>query len=223
AAGRETRVVRERPSELAALRRSLAELTAPGAAALEPARRAAVLDAMTQRLEAEESLLRAQDAEAIVARYTRRAIVGAMAAVAPGSDLVIQGALATAMLRELTRLYGVGLKHLDLDAFVARAGATVRTTSALALAIAGNALKAFPGLGTIGGGIVHALAYGLIFDSLGRAVAQTLASRAPLDEVAVQRFEAALRHPEGPRVGAVLRIARDALRDPAPTDTEERR
>jgi len=215
--------VRERAPELAALRSALAELTAPGAAALEPARQAAVLSALAARLDAEESALRAQDADAIVARYTRRAMVGALAAVAPGSDIVIQGALATAMLRELTRLYGVGLKHLDLDAFLARAGATVRTTSALALAIAGNALKAFPGLGTIGGGAVHAVAYGLIFDSLGRAVAQTLAERAPLDEAAVQRFAAALRHPEAPRVGALLRLARDAWREPQPTEPEERR
>jgi uncharacterized protein len=216
--GRETRVVRERPPELAALRRALAELTAPGAAALEPARRAAVLGDISARLEAEEAVLRAQDADAIVARYTRRAIVGALAAVAPGSDIVIQGALATAMLRELTRLHGLGLRHVDLDAFVARAGATARTSSALALAIVGNALKAFPGLGTIGGGAVHAVAYGLIFDSLGHAVAQTLAERKPLDDAAVQRFATALREPGTPRVGALLRLARDTLRDPRPED-----
>jgi hypothetical protein len=48
------------------------------------------------------------------------------------------------------------------------------------LAIAGNALKAFPGLGTISGGVVHAVAYGMIFDSLGRAAAATLASRGAL-------------------------------------------
>ena len=50
----------------------------------------------------------------------------------------------------------------------------------LTLAIAGNALKAFPGVGTISGGVVHAVAYGMIFDSLGRAAAQTMASRGEL-------------------------------------------
>jgi hypothetical protein len=52
--------------------------------------------------------------------------------------------------------------------------------SALTLAIAGNALKAFPGIGTLTGGMLHAVAYGMIFDSLGRAAAQTLASRGEL-------------------------------------------
>jgi hypothetical protein len=52
--------------------------------------------------------------------------------------------------------------------------------TALTLAIAGNALKAFPGLGTISGGVIHAVAYGMIFDSLGKAVAETMGSRGEL-------------------------------------------
>ena len=46
--------------------------------------------------------------------------------------------------------------------------------TALTLAIAGNAFKAFPGVGTISGGVIHAVAYGMIFDSLGRAAAETM-------------------------------------------------
>ncbi len=62
------------------------------------------------------------------------------------------------------------------------------------MAIAGNALKAFPGLGTISGGLLHAVAYGLIFDSLGRAAAQTLASRGELRPYPAARvFEDLLR------------------------------
>ena len=38
--------------------------------------------------------------------------------------------------------------------------------SRIVLAVAGNALKAFPGLGTLGGGVLHAFAYALIFDSM---------------------------------------------------------
>jgi hypothetical protein len=52
--------------------------------------------------------------------------------------------------------------------------------TAITLAIAGNALKAFPGLGTISGGVIHAVAYGMIFDSLGKAAADTMASRGAL-------------------------------------------
>jgi len=35
-------------------------------------------------------------------------------------------------------------------------------------------------MGTLTGGLVHAVAYGMIFESLGRAAAQTLASRGDL-------------------------------------------
>lgn len=211
--GSERRIVRERPPETAALLHALDALSAPGAVALEPARRAAVLDALSRRLDETEAELRATDSAAIVTKYTKRAIVGALAAVAPGTDLLIQGALATAMLRELTQLHGVGLRELDLDAFVQRAGSTLRTATSVTLAIAGNALKAFPGIGTIGGGALHAVAYGLIFDSLGRAVAETLAERAVLDETALERFEQKLREPGEGRLGGVLRIAAGALRE----------
>ena len=56
----------------------------------------------------------------------------------------------------------------------------VRTALPLLLAVAGNAAKAFPGLGTLAGGLMHAVAYGLIFDALGRAVVQTLETRGEL-------------------------------------------
>ena len=56
----------------------------------------------------------------------------------------------------------------------------VRTALPLLLAVAGNAAKAFPGIGTLAGGLMHAVAYGLIFDALGRAVTRTLETRGEL-------------------------------------------
>ena len=50
----------------------------------------------------------------------------------------------------------------------------------LILAVAGNGMKAFPGIGTVTGGLTHAVAYGLIFDALGRAVSKTLQQRGQL-------------------------------------------
>ncbi|MDT9150902.1 hypothetical protein RSW37_24540, partial [Escherichia coli] len=50
----------------------------------------------------------------------------------------------------------------------------------LVLAVSGNALKAFPGIGTLAGGAVHAVAYGIIFRTLGRALTITLATRGEL-------------------------------------------
>lgn len=179
--GRREQVRRERVPEVSALRALLERIAARGAEAYEPARGAAVLTALGARADGLETSARERAAEAVVAKYTKRAVVGALAAVMPGSDLVIQGVLATALIRELGNLYGVPLRDLDIDAFLGQVKLTLRTSTSLVLAIAGNALKAFPGLGTLGGGVLHAIAYGLIFDSLGRAVATTLRDQRALD------------------------------------------
>lgn len=210
--GREARQLRLRAPELAALERALGELTAPGAAALEPARQRAVLATISQRLDRDEAALRAADAAAVVQRYTRRAIVGALAAVAPGTDIVIQGVLAAALLRELATLYGASIRDIDLDAFLERAAGTVRTTASVTLAIAGNVLKAFPGFGTVGGGLVHAVAYGLIFDALGRAAAQSLAERKSLGPDTEARFGELLRTGQADRLRMLADLVKDATR-----------
>jgi hypothetical protein len=90
----------------------------------------------------------------------------------------------------------------------------VRNTTAIVLAIAGNALKAFPGLGTLGGGMLHAVAYGLVFDSVGRALADTLRERSALDAADIEtRVRALLAEPARDRIERVARIAFDAARD----------
>ena len=40
--------------------------------------------------------------------------------------------------------------------------------------------KAFPGIGTVTGGLLHAVAYGMIFHTLGHAVAESLRTRGEL-------------------------------------------
>lgn len=184
----------------------LSRRLAPGVAAFEPARQAAVLRGLDERLGEVEARRRAELAEVIVGKYTRRAVVGALAAVAPGSDLVIQGALGTGLVRELAALYETPVRQIDIDGLVDRAGRTLRTTTAVVLAIAGNAAKAFPGIGTLGGGVAHAVAYGMIFDSLGRAVAETLAVAGRLDgDAAAEAFAERLRQVPAPRMLGVLR------------------
>ena len=179
--GRVETLTRERTADVGALIEVLARQARSGAAAFEPAREAAVLSRVDARAAELEASLREHEAEAVVAKYTKRAVVGALAAVMPGSDLVIQAVLATGLVRELSKLYDVPVRDIDIDAFVAQVKLSVRTSASLVLAIAGNAAKAFPGLGTLGGGVLHAIAYGLIFDSLGRAVALTLRERHALD------------------------------------------
>ena len=86
----------------------------------------------------------------------------------------------------------------------------------LSLAVAGNGLKAFPGLGTVAGGLVHAVAYGLIFDALGRSLVLTLNKHGELlPDVAAKEFEEGIsEHIEA----GVLRVARMALDEKATQD-----
>lgn len=212
--GRRERVERERTADVDDLRKALARLTAGGVTALEPAREAAVLARIDERAGQLSREVAARESEATVAKYTRRAVVGALAAVAPGSDILIQGALGTALVRELARIHDVPVRELDVEALLARLGLSVRNAGAIVLAIAGNALKAFPGLGTLGGGVLHAIAYGLVFDSVGRAVALTLAEHARLDQASAEaHVKRLLAEPARERIERVARLALDSLRE----------
>jgi len=214
--GRREKVERERVPEIVPLLDALAAVTRSGAHGLEAAREAAVLAEVGRRGDDLARATAVRESAETVTKYTRRAIVGAMAAVAPGSDILIQGALGTALVRELARIHGVPVRELDVEALLSRVGLTVRNTTAIVLAIAGNALKAFPGLGTLGGGVLHAIAYGLVFDSLGNALAATLAEHATLDAADVEtRVRALLAEPARERVERVARLALDAVRSDA--------
>jgi hypothetical protein len=79
------------------------------------------------------------------------------------------------------------------------------------MAVAGNGLKAFPGLGTVVGGLAHAVAYGLIFDAMGRSLVLTLSRHGEfIPEAAAKEFEDGIsEHLEA----GVRRIARMALEE----------
>lgn len=219
--GRSEQVERARHADIQALRPALARLTASGAEALETARERAVLAGLHERTGALEASQRGIEAERIVARYSRRAIVGAMAAVVPGSDLIIQGALATAMVRALGKVYDVGVTELQIEDFLKQARMTLRTSTTIVLAIAGNALKAFPGLGTLGGGVLQAFAYALIFDSVGKALAATLAERHTLDtRVAGDKLKTLLAEGSAARVKRLAALTVDTLRERGNDDAD---
>ena len=207
-------VMRQRKPDVDSLLQALSRLTAPGATGLEQQRENAVLAGMHQRTGTLEAQTRAEEAERIVRKYARRAIVGAMAAVMPGSDLVIQGVLATGLTRALAELYGVKVSEVQIEDFVRQAKLTLRTGSSIVLAVAGNALKAFPGLGTLGGGILHAFAYALIFDSMGRALAASLAERHTLDQDdAGARLKEWLADAGSGRMRQLASLTMDAVRE----------
>ncbi len=208
--GRRDTVAREVPARIDALQRALERIASLGPQALEPGREAALLSHVDARVAEAEQRIQREQSDAAIDKYTRRAVLGALAAVAPGTDLVIQGALATALTRELCQIHGLRARDVDIDDLLGRAGGLLRTGTSITLAVVGNALKAFPGFGTLGGGLVHAVAYGLIFDSLGRALADTLANTRELDrDATLDAFGKRLASPSTERLLALARIALD--------------
>jgi GTP-binding protein EngB required for normal cell division/uncharacterized protein (DUF697 family) len=176
----EERSDRPRKPEIDQLRQAVQRILDQDRELMESLRDTAVLMLANEKLDAARDRHRDQQAQELVNKFSRRAVIGALAAVAPGSDLVIQGVLATQLMRELSKLYKIPVKEMEIESFLQLASGKVRNMTAITLAIAGNALKAFPGLGTISGGVIHAVAYGMIFDSLGKAAAETMASRGAL-------------------------------------------
>ncbi len=149
-------------------------------------------------------------AQSVVDDYTKKAIVGAMASVAPGSDIVIQGALAAKMIQSICHIYEVSPKQMEVDQVIRMIGGKVKTSISLVLALAGNALKAFPGVGTAVGGVTHAVSYGMIFNALGLAVLESISTLGVLDSQATQqKFEENLL---GPTQKLAKDLAKMALR-----------
>jgi hypothetical protein len=120
-----------------------------------------------------------------------------MATVAPGSDLVLQSALAISMVKNLAEVYQVPIRELELNHLMTALSARVRTSSTLILAVGGNVLKVFPGLGTLGGGVLHAICYGMVVHSLGDVVRSELEQQRALDRDAIlEKFGARLAQAE---------------------------
>ena len=209
--GTEKRVVRDRKPQLEDLKLAIREMLARDPDALTLLRDQAVFRLAAEKLDAAQRDYRRQRADAIIRGYTKKAVVGALAAISPGSDIVIQGYLGTAMTRALAALWGVSVRDMDVEEFLNLSQSRVGKALPLTLAIAGNGLKAFPGIGTVAGGLVHAVAYGLIFDALGRSLADSLAERGDLEpQSAAREFEDSLsEHLEK----GVRRVAQIALTD----------
>lgn len=227
-AGGETEVIerREDGSERTSKRRRAADigvlvvavnrLLARGRESLDESRDRAVFELAAEKLAFAESRYREQRSGQIVRSSTRKAVLGALAAVSPGTDIVIQGYIATTMTRELCKLYGVAPRDVDVEEFLTLSESRAGKALPLALAVAGNGLKAFPGVGTVAGGLVHAVAYGLIFDALGRSLLRTLNKHGDLvPAVAAQEFEESIgEHIEaGVRQVAKMAMAETTDRD----------
>jgi len=147
---------------------------------LERLRDTSVFELTARKLDQAKAEHRLKASADLVRTYTRRAVAGGLAAISPGTDILIQGYLGTRMVKSLCELYEVPVRDIELEKLLTLSQKQVRTALPLLLAVAGNAAKAFPGMGTLAGGLMHAVAYGLIFDALGRAVTRTLETRGEL-------------------------------------------
>jgi len=187
--GSEDSVSRPRPADIGVLVVAINRVL-ENTAEIDEKRDRAVFRLAADKLANAEAQYRVQRSEQIIRSSTRKAVVGALAAVSPGTDVLIQGYIGTTMTQELCKLYGAAPRDLDIEEFLNLSQSRVGRALPLSLAVAGNGLKAFPGLGTVAGGLVHAVAYGLIFDALGRSLVQTLSRHGELvPDVAAKEFE----------------------------------
>jgi uncharacterized protein (DUF697 family) len=186
--GSEERAVRRRAPQVDELLDAMQRVIDSRRDVLDSLRDASVFVLAQRKLEDAMAEERDRRAVQIVADYSKKAVVGGLAAITPGSDLLIQGVLGTRMVRELSELYNVPVRQADTELLFELVQKHVGTTKTLILAIAGNGLKAFPGVGTIAGGLLHAIAYGMIFNTLGNAVARSLQSRGELRPLVASRF-----------------------------------
>lgn len=187
--GSETTVRRKRPADIGVLVVAINRLLDWNIEDLDVKRDRAVFRLAADKLREAERQYREQRAEQIIRSSTRKAVIGALAAVSPGTDIVIQGYIGTSMTRELCKLFGAAPRDLDIEEFLTLSQSRAGKALPLSLAVAGNGLKAFPGVGTVAGGLVHAVAYGLIFDALGRSLVMTLKQHGEFDPgVAAKEF-----------------------------------
>ncbi len=141
---------------------------------LEGLREKAVASRLNERLDEMDARFKYSQSRRLVSGYTKKAVVASLATISPGSDILVQGYLGIQMIKDLCKIYGVSATDIDANKLLELIQSRMNKTLPLLLAIAGNGLKAFPGVGTVSGGLMHAVAYGMIFDTLGKSVARTL-------------------------------------------------
>jgi len=211
--GREHTRTREREADISVLVVAIQRLL-DETSDIDARRERAIFSLAAERLDRAEQRYRDQRSEQIIRSATRRAVVGALAAVSPGTDIVIQGYIGTTMTRSLCKLYGLEPRDLDIESFLNLSQSRVGRALPITMAVAGNALKAFPGIGTVAGGVVHAVAYGLIFDALGRSLVLTLRDEGQLDpDAAAKAFEEGLDEHIQAGVRRIARLAVEQKED----------
>jgi ribosome biogenesis GTPase A len=210
--GSEVPEIRPLPAQLDMLRAAIKRHLAGYAERIHELRDQTMLVLAQTKLVQAQQEHRGQKAQEIVREHTRNAVLGAMAAVAPGSDVLIQGYVGYSLVSKLCALYDVPVREVGIRELLKQISVRAKPSLPIILAIAGNALKAFPGIGTLTGGLAHAVAYGLLFESLGAAIVKTLTQTGQLQQQhTLAYFEESLREQALEfRAGSILKIVLDA-------------
>jgi len=212
--GSEATTRRKRAADIGVLVVAINRLLGDDTQQLDARRERAVFQIAAEHLEAAEAAYRLQRSEQIIRSSTRKAVLGALAAVSPGTDILIQGYIGTTMTQELCAVFGAAPRDLDVEEFLTLSQSRAGRALPLSLAVSGNGLKAFPGIGTVAGGLVHAVAYGLIFDALGRSLVLTLSRHGELvPDTAAREFEDGISEHLEAGVRRVAKMALEAKRD----------
>ena len=212
--GAETVSRRRRSADIGVLIVAINRMLDNSAEPLDVRRDRAVFRLTAEKLAEAEGEYRVQRSEQLIRNATRKAVIGSLVALSPGTDILIQGYIGTTMTQELCKLYGAAPRDLDVEEFLSLSQSRVGRALPLSLAVAGNGLKAFPGIGTVAGGVVHAVAYGLIFDALGRSLVLTLTQHSELvPEAAAKEFEEGISEHIEAGVRRVAKMALDAKKD----------
>jgi len=178
--GTESTELRSIEPDIRELARALQQRIDSNPERLEKLRDSAIFTLAARSLDEAELRQKFDKGQALVRNHTRSAVVGAMAAISPGTDILIQGALGISLVKSLCSLYDIPVSQLEIDRLLKLGQSRLNRHIALIMAVLGNAMKAFPGLGTLAGGALHAVTYGMIFDALGRSLNEILASRGEL-------------------------------------------
>ncbi|MCK5696583.1 MAG: GTPase domain-containing protein [Gammaproteobacteria bacterium] len=152
---------------------------------LELLREKSVAQMVNNKLDQVEAAHKRTQSLNMVSSYTKKAVVASMATISPGTDILVQGYLGIQMIKDLCKIYDAQATDIDANKLLELIKSRMDKTLPLLLAIAGNGLKAFPGIGTVSGGLMHAVAYGMIFDTLGHSVARTLEVTGELSPVLI--------------------------------------
>jgi hypothetical protein len=117
---------------------------------------------------------RAARTREVIRRHAARAAIGALTALAPAEQLGVSGPVAAGMSEELARLRGADASPEVLESLLLQAQRQIDVAAPLFLAVAAGVLARSPVASGRDAGLLRAVALGLSFEALGKAVAEDL-------------------------------------------------